>query len=145
MAEQNQISADTIAQAFVKAFRESQQPEQTDFELLNKSVFNPTGKPRPEYLKYESVYQNNIKINPDFLTNEEISLFNKIKPGRYNDRKWEVVVRDEGEKTLELRYSNKSQEDRFDLIQKAPTLVAMLNSCCVAAFKTPSLLFVFCK
>ena len=127
MAEQ-QISSETIAQAFVKAFRESQQPEQTDFELLNKSCFNPSGKPRPEYLKYESVYQNDRKINGDFLTNDEISLLNKIKPGRYNDRKWEVIVRDEGqEKTLEMRYSNKSQDDKIDLAQKAPSLTAMLN------------------
>lgn len=124
---QEQITAETIAQAFVTAFREAQKPEQTDYELLNKSVYNPTGKPRPEYLKYESAFQNGIKINPEFLTNEEISLFNRIKPGRYNDRKWEVVSRDEGEKTIELRYPNKSQEERFDLIQKAPSLVAMLN------------------
>ncbi len=125
-AEQPTITADVLTTSFVKAFREMQQPEQTPYELLNKSAFNPSGKPRKENLKYEAVFQNGYKVNPEFMTDEEIALANRIKPGRYNDRKWEVIVREDGEaRSLEIRYPSKSQEDRFDLMLKAPSFVQM--------------------
>lgn len=73
--------------------------------------------PRPK-LERES-YDNGHRISPDVITVEEANLLNQITTsGRYIKRKVEVIVRNEGrplnEQVLEIRYSDKSPDQRME-------------------------------
>lgn len=64
-------------------------------------------------------FDNGLRISEDVLSVEEITLCNQItRSGRYIDRKVEVIVRNEGrpigDTVLEIRYSNKSADQRFE-------------------------------
>lgn len=61
-------------------------------------------------------YQNGIPIDESVLSNEEIKLFNQIdRSGRYIDRRVEVLYNDDmGEKSVDIRYKNKTADDRFE-------------------------------
>lgn len=61
-------------------------------------------------------YQNGYGIDNTRLTDEETELLNKlVRPGKYMDRKVEVIVRPEPDNTLEIRYSDKRVDQRIEL------------------------------
>lgn len=79
-----------------------------------QTPFNPTGnKQRPKLNgKY---WQNGYPLRPQHMTDEEITLANQIRPGRYFDRIVEVVERHEnGEREVEIRYSNATVEQKMN-------------------------------
>jgi hypothetical protein len=59
------------------------------------------------------------------LLTEEILLFNQLQPGRYHNRRWEVIERDEGSdgKAIEVRIPVATVDDRMSL----PSLVEILK------------------
>lgn len=71
------------------------------------------------------VYMSGVKIRENQLTEEQIRLLNKLKPGKYNDGKWTVIERDasglEGG-AIDIFLRNKSNEDRMQLLIEAPSL-----------------------
>lgn len=77
--------------------------------------WNPEGKKNHERAKLtRNTYQNGARVVAERLTEEEIRAFNKLKPGRYGkDRKWVVVKR--ADDSIELRYPNKTIEERMEL------------------------------
>lgn len=94
---------------------------------IQKSVYNPTGGPKKP-LARRTIFCG-AEQNAKFLKPEEIELFNKIKPGRYNGRRWEVIeqVLDNNETTIEVRIPVREVQDRMELAQTAPSLVAILK------------------
>ncbi len=70
-------------------------------------------------------YQNGTMCDDARMTNEEISLFNQLKPGRYNHKKWEVA---KGKKKgIDFRFPDKTIEQRIERTATAPNLAAMLR------------------
>jgi hypothetical protein len=59
------------------------------------------------------------------LSDEEILLYNQVTPGRYHNRRWEVIEREEGSdgKTVEIRIPVSTVDDRMQL----PSLVNILK------------------
>lgn len=73
--------------------------------------WNPDGSVRPKLKRV--CYQNGARLDEGRMTAEEITLFNQIKPGLYNHKKWEVAKgRNKG---IDLRYKNKTIEQRMEL------------------------------
>jgi len=101
---------------------------QGEFEQTLKTPFIDRAKERATNKRKPSLsrntFQNGYRLRDEFLVAEEIDLLNKIKkPGRYINRMVEVIIRDEGsEQVLELRYSNKSPDQRFELKNYARSL-----------------------
>jgi hypothetical protein len=63
--------------------------------------------------------------NEYFLSDREIDLFNRVRPGRYHGRRWEVVGRgDDGSDAIEIRVPVASSDDKMAL---PPSLVYLLT------------------
>lgn len=101
----NGISAG-IAEARPKKVTAGQYDPKTPFHPNKKSMKRLT----------RAVYQNGTRLNASQLFNEEIDLFNQInRSGRYINRLIEVFLRQEGaDEVVELRYKNRSIDDRMD-------------------------------
>jgi hypothetical protein len=89
-------------------------------KFKHKTPWNPTGRKdslRPQFTR--TYYQNGAQIAMWHVTDADIELLNQLRPGRYFDRKVEVVER-VGENvgdhaSIEIRYNNASADQRFDL------------------------------
>jgi hypothetical protein len=94
-----------------------------------KTPFNPEGKKKHERSKLKCEFlQNGFKPNVGMLFDAEIDLINQLKPGRYLDRKVEVIERNEaGKRSIELRYDNASIEQRMEMKNVARSLGEMLE------------------
>jgi hypothetical protein len=93
-----------------------------------KSGFQATVRPKVTIGEYaarnrrrvrlnKEVYQNGGPVKEHQLSEKEIEWLNKLhRPGRYLDRKVEVIVKnDDSENTvIWLRYSDKSPDQRID-------------------------------
>ena len=77
--------------------------------------WNPEGKKNHERPRLtRTTYQNGGRVVAERLTEDEIKAFNKLKPGRYGPgRAWVVVKR--ADDSIELRYPNKTIEERMEL------------------------------
>ena len=127
MPEQS-IDLKELASAITNAVAEAGPIKQVPISrYLAKTPWNPTGsKQRPKLRA--TFLQNGYEIREAFVTDEQIHLLNQIKPGRYINRKVEVVERNEhGNHSIELRYNNKSIEDRMELKTEARNLTEMLQ------------------
>lgn len=103
-----------------------------------KSVAPPKKVSHFEYLQARKkrhaltrkVFMSGIEIRPRQLTDEQIVLFNKLKPGVYNHGRWAVIERNadglEGG-AIEIYVRNKTQEDRGQLALEAPSLDVLLQ------------------
>lgn len=90
------------------------------------SSFNPLGK-RKRVLK-RKMYQNGFPLNVNILTDEEISLLNQIKPGRYIKGLVSVFQTYKGSDTLvNIVYVNKTVDQRFALKDEFRNLGEMLK------------------
>ncbi len=74
-------------------------------------------------------YQNSGMLQPSQLSNEEIGLLNRIThSGRYIDRIIEVIVNaDSSEETVDIRYNNKTMEQRFEIKGRFKNFADMLK------------------
>lgn len=92
-----------------------------------KSSFHPDKK-KAKHLTREC-FQNGARLNEATLFDAEIELLNQIKrPGRYLNRKVEVVIREGTDsETVELRYNNATFEQRSDLKSQARNFLEMLK------------------
>lgn len=102
---------------------------------VTSGSYNPQGPFQPKNKKLvaklkRAAFQNGAKINPRFLFNAEIDLFNRItRSGRYINRLMEVIVRpDGGDEVVELRYNNKSFDQRYSLKGDAKDMTAILTA-----------------
>jgi hypothetical protein len=94
-----------------------------------ETPWNPTGEPYRESLK-RTVYMSGARLREPFLSQEEISLLNKIHAGLYNGGRWVVIERNgsggEGG-AVDIIVRNKTQEDRIRLMGEAPDLTTLLK------------------
>ena len=76
-----------------------------------------------------ATYQNGSRWNPGQLTNAEIRLANAItRSGRYLNRLVEVIVAQDGsEETVEIRYKNRTIDERMDLKSAFRSLEELLQ------------------
>jgi len=70
-------------------------------------------------------YQNGVMVRVDQLTDEQVELVNQLKPGRFNNRKWEIVRR--RDRSIDFRYPNKTIEQRMQNASQAKDLTGMLQ------------------
>jgi hypothetical protein len=76
------------------------------------------------------VYMSGIRIRERQLTDDQIELLNRLKPGTYNGGKWTVIGRQADgleDGIIEIYVRNKTQEDRGLLALEAPNLDVMLQ------------------
>jgi hypothetical protein len=84
-----EVIATAVADAVAKANAAVRPVEH--FRSSKVSAYNPTGGVRPKLTR--NIVFCSAEEREEKLTNEEIELYNQIKPGRYNKRKWEVIER----------------------------------------------------
>ncbi len=76
------------------------------------------------------VFLSGVKVREKQLTDEQVLLLNRLKPGKYNGGRWVVLERGaaglEGG-ALDIYVRNKSQEDRGQLAIEAPSLDVLLT------------------
>lgn len=122
-----------IAQGIASGLKEIAPPRKVEFgEFNGKSPFDRK-KDGTFYAAGEKPalnrpsFQNGVKFREEYLTAEEINLLNQITiPGRYIERKVEVVIFDEGsDQSIDLRYKNKTPDQRSELKSEAKDLVAI--------------------
>lgn len=94
-------------------------------EILPVSPWNPTGK-RDRVKLTRPTYLHGIIVNPLTHTEEEITLWNKIKPGRYIDRKVEVRMQQDG--SIDLSWPGAKTDARIEFYSRFPTLASLLQA-----------------
>lgn len=74
-------------------------------------------------------FQNGFQMHPSVLSEEEITLLNQIThSGRYLDRRVEVIVRQDGnDMSKELRYPNRTADQRMEMKSYFRSLTDMLQ------------------
>lgn len=113
---QTELSAsleDRIADGIARGLA-SVSPKKVTFGRYDpKTPFHPVRIQTPKLLRPS--FQNGRMMNAEMLHDAEIKLLNQIhRPGRYLDRNIEVVISEDGsESVLDLRYRDKSVDDRF--------------------------------
>jgi len=101
-------------------------PQQTVAQATYVTPWNPTGKRQRPRLR-RRVFENGHPISDGRLTDEEITLLNGLKHGRYHSRQWTVIERDEeGLTSLHLFFPNKTEADRMAIARIAPRGLADL-------------------
>lgn len=79
-------------------------------------------------LKCGKFFFNGVLLMPHEISDDERTLINQVKPGRYNHRKWEVIKR--GDDTLDIRVPSKTVDQRmtFKSETKGEGFVGMLKA-----------------
>jgi hypothetical protein len=62
-------------------------------------------------LKCGRFFLNGVMVLPHEITDDDRTLINQIKPGRYNHRKWEVIKRSDS--SLDIRVPMRTVDQRF--------------------------------
>lgn len=78
--------------------------------------WNPTGKKYRVGLTRDT-WMNGHQLREGRLSEEEITLLNQLKPGKYHNKQWTVIETDEGDgkHSIEIIIPNKTQEQRMAL------------------------------
>lgn len=84
--------------------------------------WNPEGK-RSRLKPRGEIYQNGYLVNPLMMTEEDIELCNKLKPGRYLDRTVTVARQRDG--SLYIEYASARTDQRMDFYAKYPTFTSL--------------------
>lgn len=108
------INETTLAQAITAGITAAQPRKVSAGQYDPKTPWQPN-KRDAKKLKY-ACYQNGYRIPVKRLTNKEIEGLNAIvRSGRYINRMVEVAVWDDGGTVqLDIRYSNKDKDQRFE-------------------------------
>jgi hypothetical protein len=97
-------------------------------KALIRTPWHPSGeKNRPKLAR--TTFINNFPCKEIMMSNEEITLLNELKPGKYLGKK--VVVIEDSDKegsSITIYIPNKSHEDKLWQMQVAPELVVLLRS-----------------
>jgi hypothetical protein len=111
-----QSAVDTLADALVKAINIAKPMEKkTAFNRKPNTPWTPKdGSPKLK-LKRQT-HQHGVLIDPDFITNEEIALLNKLRPGLYYDG-WVKVIRRK-DRGIDIDYPVKTAAQRLRLINQ---------------------------
>lgn len=94
-----------------------------------RSSFNPSGKRR---LMKRICYQNGYRCNVKTLFDEEISLIERLKPGRYIQNLVTVTLErsgDSDEDKVHIHYSNRTPDQRMTFKNHVRSFVSLLRKC----------------
>jgi hypothetical protein len=83
-----------------------------------QTPWNPTGARKRATFNQPS-YLNGHRLSNIMHSDEEITKFNQLKPGKYYNRKivvWQADTSD-GDNALHLQFSNKTSEQKFEMAQ----------------------------
>lgn len=100
-------------------------PKKTShFEYIN----DPKRKRRTTLKR--QVFMSGVRLRERQLSEAQVVLLNKLKPGIYNGGRWNVIARhaeglDDG--IIEIYVRNKTQEDRGQFALEAPSLDVLLQ------------------
>lgn len=119
--------AGQITNGIAAGINEARPQKVTSGRYDPKTPFQPD-KNKTKRLK-RACYQNGTRLNAGQLFNTEIELLNKIcRSGRYINRLVEVLVNQDGaEEVVEIRYKNRSIDDRMDLKSAFRSLEELLT------------------
>src|SRR5689334_8869374 len=79
-----QVLADVIGRSVSSAIETARPQKKTINDYVPKTPFDPPdGTPRAKLKR--KMYQHGMPISQELLTNEEIELLNKVRPGSYCD------------------------------------------------------------
>lgn len=114
-----------LGQAIADGFSKNQGPQKVKFGEYERR--RKAGRPTLARI----VLVNGIRLDPDGETPETINLLNKVTAsGRYFDRKVEVIYGHDGaDEALEIRYANKTVNQRNDLrayIRSFPDMIQQI-------------------
>lgn len=124
------VVGEAIARGIAEGLKAVAPPRKVEFgEFDGKSPFDVTKDGSPKTKLTRDCFQNGAKMRPEMLFDEEIKLLNRIvRSGRYINRMVEVIVRDEGsDSVVELRYKNKTADQRSELKTEVKDLRTMLR------------------
>jgi hypothetical protein len=115
-----------VAESMEKIVTRDESVRQLSYsEIKPTSPWNPEGKRvRPKFTR--NTYLHGILLNPLTHSEEEIHLFNKLKPGRYLDRKVEVQRNNEGE--INLQWAGAKNDMRIEMYTQYPSMTLMLRA-----------------
>lgn len=110
---------DLLAKALTQAVKDAKGPEKKTFATRKPGdPWSPKDGSKKLKLR-RTMYQHGLKIDPDMITNEEITLLNKLKTGRYfND--W-VKVYKRKDQGIDIDYPVKTAAQRVKLSQMGIT------------------------
>lgn len=128
MSEQN-VDIQSLAKAITEAVAEASPVKQVHISRYKaETPWNPTGNKRRLQMNAK-FYQNGSQIRDWHVTDEDIALLNQLKPGRYVDRKVEVIERNENsDRSIEIRYSNETIGQRMELKNHFRNFTELLQS-----------------
>lgn len=108
------VSVDALASALQAAIQASKPAEKkTIFNRPSETPWTPP--PGQERLKLKrKMYQHGLPISEKFVTNEQIALMNKLRPGVYLDGHVRVTRRKD--KGVDISYPVKSPAQRLRLV-----------------------------
>ena len=111
------VKPDTSAQALVEALVQAIQitkpiEKKTVATRTSKSPWDPKDGSKKLKLK-RRMFQHGLPIDPDFITNEDIELLNRLKTGRFMDGWVKVFKRKDG--GIDIDYPVKTPSQRMKL------------------------------
>lgn len=106
--------AGQITSGIAAGINEARPQKVTAGQYDPKTPFHPNKKTAKKLTR--TVYQNGARIQASRLFDREIELLNRItRSGRYLNRLIEVIVRQDGaDEVVELRYKNRTIDDRME-------------------------------
>jgi len=105
--------AKAIAQATTQAIEASRPLKKTVANHTPRTPFDPpVGVPRAKLKR--KMYQHGLPIRPEFMTNPEIELLNKLRPGIFCDS-W-VRVNRRRDRGVDITYPIKTVAQRLKLV-----------------------------
>ncbi len=123
------VNVSQLAGAIVTAVNAAQGPRKIEADEYQRTRSAHRGKPALG----RKFYQNGILLSRRQLTHEAIRLLHLLRPGSYDNATIHVVPLREGNNrnqpdALDVRYSNKSVDDRMAFKSKFPTFEHMLRA-----------------
>ena len=123
------VGTSELAQALVQAINAAKPVEKKTF-ATRKSITPWTPKDDSPRLKLKrAAFQHGMEVDPEKLSNEEIALYNKLRPGRFLDG--HVVVTRRRDRGIDIDYPVKTASQRLKLVSQfgIRNLAELLERC----------------
>lgn len=134
------VGASELASALVAAINAAKPVEKKN--AFNRKVLTPwTPKDGSPKLKSKrKIYQHGLLVDPDKLDNEEIDLYNQIRPGTFLDGYVKVIRR--RDKGIDIDYPVKTASQRLRLVNQfgIRNLKELLARCIEEAANPPKII-----
>ncbi len=121
-----------IAGAVAQAIEASRPQKKTIFTRVKGTPWTPKdGSPKAKFKR--KAYQHSLPLDEKFMSNEEITLFNQLRPGTYCDGLIRVTKR--RDKGMDLTYPVKTNSQRLKLVAEygLTNLTQIMNKCILEA------------